>query len=210
MDSINAPATAALTAQFLNDLADSRTPEQALRRIDENRSQIACGGIFSIQQNVTTAQDAAGEILLRRFYSSEGGAFPVNGGKRKTLTPWTHCLFVQGRVFVGEGEDVLARTFDDFDQMRAHQVRSVINVPLMHGNLCYATFNVFGTRSQWQPEQVLAIRLLALTAARWVHPVAALSYSFLNAGAAAGAQDEPQATARPGREAHGIRTLRIN
>ncbi|MDN8617774.1 GAF domain-containing protein [Variovorax ginsengisoli] len=210
MDSINAPTTTALTTELLDDLADSRTADQALQRIDLHRSLIACGGIFSIQQNVTTAHDAAGEILLRRFYSSEGGAFPVNGAKRKTLTQWTQCLFVQGRVFVGEGEDVLARTFDDFDQMRAHQLRSVVNVPMMHGNLCYATFNVFGTRVSWQPEQILAIRLLALTAARWVHPVAGLSYSFMNAGAAAAAQDEPMAAAQPNREVETTRSLRIN
>jgi hypothetical protein len=102
----------------------------------------------------------------------------VNGTKRKTLTPWTERLFVEGRVFVGEGEETLARHFDDFEQMRPYGLRSVINVPLLRGNLCYATFNVFGTRAHWLPQEILGIRLLALAAARWVPRAPGLTYRF--------------------------------
>jgi len=178
MDAIHAPTTNAISAQFLDSLADAKSTDDALRRIDRCRLQIASGSIFSIQQNVTTANDVPGQVLLRRFYSSETASFPVNGAKRKTLTPWTECLFVQGRVFIGEGEHVLAQHFDDFEQMRAYKLRSVINVPLMQGKLCYATFNVFGTRARWLPEEVFGIRLLALAAARWVPSVAGLAYAF--------------------------------
>lgn len=191
MDPIDAPPTAAITSDFLDALAEARSADEALRLIDLQRLQIARGGIFSIQQNVTTARDPAGEVRLRRFYSSEGGSFPVNGAKRKTLTPWAECLFVRSRVFVGEGEHVLAQTFDDFEQMRAYELRSVVNVPLMQGSLCYATFNVFGTRVRWTPEEILGIRLLALTAARWVPPVPGLAYRFPDASAAM--HDRPSA-----------------
>ncbi|WP_432728060.1 GAF domain-containing protein [Variovorax sp. W6] len=181
MDPITASTTTAdtaITAGFLDSLAEARDAGEALRLIDQRRLQLAPGSIFSIQQNVTTGRDAAGEVLLRRFYSSEAATFPVNGAKRKTHTPWSECLFVRGRVFVGEGEHVLARNFDDFEQMRDYRLRSVINVPLMQGNLCYATFNVFGIRERWLPEELLGIRLLALAAARWVPSVTGLAYSL--------------------------------
>ena len=181
MDPLDAPTTTAITARFLDSLAEAPSAGEALRRIDRCRSLIAKGSIFSIQQNVTTARDAAGEILLRRFYSSEASSFPVSGTKRKTLTPWTECLFLQGRVFVGEGEHVLAQNFNDFEQMRLHQLSSVINVPLMQGPLCYATFNVFGTRARWLPEEVFGIRLLALAAARWVPCMPGLAYGLTGA-----------------------------
>lgn len=146
--------------------------------LDGLRRRIAPQSIFSIQQNVTTALDAEGQVLLRRFHSSEAESFPVNGTKRKTLTPWAECLFVEGRVFVGEGESVLAQHFDDFEQMRAHRLRSVVNVPLMQGTLCYATFNVFGTRDRWLPEEIFGIRLLGLAATRWVPVASGLAYRF--------------------------------
>jgi len=178
MDEILERSIGGITAEFLDVLAESRSAEEALGRVDLCRSMIATESIFSIQQNVTTARDAAGQVQLRRFYSSEATSFPVNGAKRKTLTPWTECLFVRGRVFVGEGEHVLAQHFDDFEQMRAYKLRSVINVPLMQGNLCYATFNVFGTRARWRPPEVLGLRLLALAAARWVPAAPGLAYRF--------------------------------
>lgn len=178
------PMTTAITTGFLDALAHAPSTAEALRLVDRCRLQIAPGSIFSIQQNVTTEHDGCGQVLLRRFYSSEGASFPVNGAKRKTLTPWTECLFLQGRVFIGEGEAVLAQHFDDFAQMRPYGLCSVVNVPLMQGRLCYATFNVFGTRDRWLPQEVLGLRLLALAAARWVPAVPGLAYRFTDAPAA--------------------------
>jgi hypothetical protein len=168
----------AFTAEYLDLLGGARTAEDGLRQVDEVRRRIAPASVFSIQQNVTTAQDPANEILLRRFWSSEAEHYPVNSTKRKLLTPWTRRVFVQGLPFVAEGADELARHFDDYEQMRPWGLRCVVNVPLLQGNTCYATFNVFGTRGWWLPHEVMGIRLLALAAARWVPAASALDYRF--------------------------------
>jgi hypothetical protein len=181
MVAATASPLAAFPAEFLDLLADARSGDAGLRQVDQLRRRIAGESVFSIQQNVTTAEDPADEILLRRFYSSEAQHYPVNGTKRKTLTPWTECLFLRGRVFVGEGADVLARHFDDYEQMRPWGLQSVVNVPLMRGNACYATFNVFATRPCWLPQELLGIRLLALAAARWVPSAPGLAYRFAGA-----------------------------
>jgi hypothetical protein len=181
MDAATASKLTALTAGLLDALAEARDADAALRQIDIYRRRMAGDSIFSIQQNVTTERDPLDEIRLRRFYSSEAEHYPVNGAKRKTRGPWTECLFLQGRAFVGEGEEALARHFDDFEQMRAHGLQSVINVPLLQGHVCYATFNVFGTRPRWMPREVLGIRLLALAAARWVPAAPGLAYRFTGA-----------------------------
>ena len=178
MPAATASTLTALAANLLDALAEARSAEAALQHVDLCRRLVAGDSVFSIQQNVTTAHDPANEIRLRRFYSSEAQGYPVNGVKRKTLTPWTERLFLQGRVFIGEGEEALARHFDDFEQMRPYGLQSVINVPLLQGNLCYATFNVFGTRPRWLPREVLGIRLLALAAARWVPSAPGLAYRF--------------------------------
>jgi hypothetical protein len=168
-------------AHLLDVLPDARGADAALRLVDACRRQIAGDSIFSIQQNVTAAHDPIDEIRLSRFYSSEAERFPVRGAKRKTLTPWTECLFVHGRVFVAEGASALALHFDDFDQMHTLGLQSVINVPLLQGTLCYATFNVFGTRARWLPHEVLGVRLLALAAARWVPVAPGLAQRFARA-----------------------------
>ncbi len=178
MPATNASTFTALASELLATLAQARSTEVALREVDALRQQIAGDSIFSIQQNVTTVCDADGEVRLQRFYSSEAERFPVDGIKSKKLTPWAECLFVQGRVFVGEGVELLARTFDDFEQMRPCGLQSVINVPLMRENLCYATFNVFGTRAQWLEHEILGIQFLALATARWVPCAPGLAYRF--------------------------------
>jgi hypothetical protein len=164
--------------EILDTLAEERSADAAFHKIDEFRRRIAESGVFSIQQNVTTAEDPPDEIRLRRYYSSEGRHYPVNGTKRKMLTPWTECLFLRGRVFIGEGTDALARHFDDYPRMRPWKLQSVVNVPLMRGNVCYATFNVFSTQPHWRPHELLGIRVLALAAARWVPAARDLSYRF--------------------------------
>jgi hypothetical protein len=167
-----------LCSNLLDAMAEASDAEAALVQINAYRRLLAGPGIFSIQLNVTTRDDPRNEILLQRVYSSHGSEFPVQGQKRKTLTPWTETLFVRGEVFVAEGSAALERTFDDFEQMRPLGLNAVVNVPLLKDRLCYATFNVFGTRGGWQPSEVLALRLLAMAAARWVSPAPGLSYSL--------------------------------
>jgi hypothetical protein len=168
-----------LCSNLLDAIAEAPSAEAALVLIDAYRRLLAGPGIFSIQLNVTTRDDPSNEIRLQRLYSSAGSEFPVQGRKRKTLTPWTETLFLRGEVFVAEGSDALEQTFDDYSQMRPLGLNAVVNVPLLQGRLCYATFNVFGTRGGWQPAEVLALRLLALAAARWVSPAPGLCYSLM-------------------------------
>lgn len=174
-------------SNFLDALGEARSADAALRQIDHVRRLIAGPGIFSIQLNVTTARDPGNEVRLQRFYSSAATRWPVNGVKRKTFTPWTETLFVRGQPFVAEGAEALARAFDDYEQMKPLGIDTVVNVPLLRDNLCYATFNVFATRGRWQPHEVLGIRLLALAAARWLAPAPDLMYRFDTEAAAAAA-----------------------
>ncbi|HEY2254123.1 MAG TPA: GAF domain-containing protein [Variovorax sp.] len=175
MSTAIAPLPELFTAEHLDAIAQAPDALAALRRIDEIRLRIAPGSICSIQQNVTTDADPAGEIRLRRYFSSEA-RYPVEAIKRKTFTPWTERLFLRGLPFVGEGAEVLERHFDDYAQMRPWGLASVVNVPLLRQHTCYATFNVFGPRAQWTPQEVLGIRLLALAVASWVPQAPGLHY----------------------------------
>lgn len=178
------PLATALCANLFDAAAEARDVDSAMRQIDAFLRLMVGPVTFSINLNVTTADDPAGEVQLQRFYSSNAGEFPVAGRKRKTLTPWTETLFARGQVFIAEGSHVLAEVFDDYARMAPLGLNAVINVPILRGNTCVATFNVFGVRGRWQPHEVLAVRLLALLAARWVVPATGLHYSLGTAQAA--------------------------
>lgn len=178
-DSSSLPIAAPHPAEVLaalDALDEADSAEVAIGHIEHRARLLAGATIVSVQQNVTTAGDPFEQILLRRFYSSAAETYPVSGTKRKLLTPWTERIFLDGRTFIGEGSDALERCFDDHAQMRSWGLQCFVNVPLLRGEVCYATFNVFATRPRWQPGEVLAIRLLALAAARWVPCAPGLSY----------------------------------
>jgi hypothetical protein len=181
----------AMCSNLFDALAEAGSAEAGLRQIDAYRRLFAGPGIFSIQLNVTTAADPAGEIRLQRFYSSSADRFPVQGKKRKTLTPWTEALFVRRQIVVSEGVQALERDFDDYEQMRPLGLQRALNVPLLKEDVTYATFNVFGTSAYWQDDEIVAMRLLALLAARWVQPAPGLSYSLVAAATAAATRMQP-------------------
>lgn len=172
------PLTTALCANLFDAVAQASDVSGAMHQIDSFLRLMVGPVTFSINLNVTTADDPANEVQLQRFYSSNSGEFPVSGRKRKTLTPWTETLFAQGQVFIAEGSHELAEVFDDYDRMAPLGLNAVINVPILRGNTCVATFNVFGVRGRWHPHEVVAVRLLALLAARWIVPAPGLHYSL--------------------------------
>jgi hypothetical protein len=145
-------------------LERARDAAEALAGIEAARHALLGQGLLTVNLDATRPGDPAGEIHLERGWSSDPAAYPVRGRKRKLLTPWTEQLLVRGQMFVGEGEDALARAFDDHERILGLGLKAVINVPLMEDGRCRATFNVLGTRPRWRPEEVLAVRLLSLLA----------------------------------------------
>jgi len=172
------PLTTSLCSNLFDAVEQATDTNGAMRQIESFLRLMVGPVTFSININVTTAEDPANEVQLQRFYSSNAGEFPVAGRKRKTLTPWTETLFARGQVFVAEGSHELAEIFDDYDRMAPLGLNAVINVPILRGNTCFATFNVFGVRGRWLPHEVVTVRLLALLAARWVAPAPGLQYSL--------------------------------
>lgn len=139
--------------------------DAALGLLNQARELALGEGMLTVNLDVTTPQDPPGQIRLQRIWSSRPDAYPVGGGKTKTLTPWSRQLLLQGEVFVGEGDAALAGVFDDHARIASLGLHAVVNVPLLRDGRCAATFNVLGTRSRWQAGEIAAIELLALLAA---------------------------------------------
>ncbi len=124
--------------------------------------------LLTVNLDATQPGDPPDEVQLQRLWTSDPGAYPVGGRKRKTLTPWTRQLLRRAEVFIGEGDAALAAVFEEQKSIAELGLHSVVNVPLLQDGRCVATFNVLGSRPEWQADEVAAIRLLALLATPWV------------------------------------------
>ena len=136
----------------------------ALVLLNRARELALGAGMLTVNVDATKAQDAPGEIRLRRIWSSQPQAYPVGGSKTKPRTPWTRQLLEQGELFVGEGDAALAQVFDDHVRIASLDLHSVVNVPILRAGRCVATFNVLGQQPRWHARELAAIRLLALLA----------------------------------------------
>ena len=161
-----------LTLQACEDLCDALArdlaPEDALAHIEACRLALFGPGLLTVNRVAERPHGDSADFQLQRAWSSNPVDYPVGGRKRKTPTPWTQQLLVRGEVFVGEGEGAIAAVFDDSARIMGLGLRSVVNVPLLAGTECQATFNVLGGQARWQREDVAAIRLLAMLAKPFV------------------------------------------
>jgi GAF domain-containing protein len=146
-------------------LPRAKSFDEAMGVIERARSMILGEGLLTVNVDATLPNDPPGEIQLKRVWTSQPGAYPVGGGKRKTRTPWTRQLLEQCKVFVGEGDQALAEIFDDHARIASLDLHAVVNVPIVREGRCVATFNVLGRQPRWQEHEIAAIRLLALLAA---------------------------------------------
>lgn len=157
-----------LCEQLCHALPRAASFEAALAHIDATREAALGRSLLTINLNATTANDPPDEVQLQRLWSSDPEAYPAYGRKRKTSTAWTQQLFGRAEIFIGEGDAALAEVFDDHVLISTLGLHSVVNVPMLEGGRCVATFNVLCARSHWQSREIGLVRLLALLATPWV------------------------------------------
>ena len=157
-----------LCEQLCDALPRAASFEAALAHIDAVRRAVLGRGLLTVNLSVTTANDPPDEVQLQRLWSSDPEAYPVAGRKRKTSSAWTQQLLRRAEVFIGEGDVALAEAFGDHALISALGLHAVVNVPMLEGGHCVATFNVLGTRPRWQADEIVLVRLLALLATPWV------------------------------------------
>ena len=150
------------------DLPQASSLDAAMRLIEQVRQIMLGDGLLTVN-GVTPAQASAQEGFdLQRLWSSNTEAYPVQGRKFKTMTPWTRQLLQRAEVFIAQGDAQMADVFDDRERISALGLHAIVNVPLRRNGRCVATFNVLGSRPEWQADELMLIRLLAVQATPWV------------------------------------------
>ena len=141
--------------------------DAAMSVIGHVRQAMLGDGLLTVNRVSRLATNTGG-FELQRMWSSNSQAYPVAGRKRKTLTPWSRQLILEGEVFVGEGDRALAEVFDDHVRIIELGLHGVVNVPVIIDGQCAATLNVLGCYARWQPNDITLIRLLAVLATPWI------------------------------------------
>ena len=180
-EALQLPA-AACTA-LCEALPRASNPNAALQILEQVRQMLLGDGLLTVNLNATPDRIGDEVVELQRLWSSRPEAYPVAGRKSKAMTPWARQLLQHCEVFVGEGDAILTEVFDDHVLIASLGLQAVVNVPLLVGGRCVATFNVLGARPQWRPQEVTLIRLLAVLATPWVLEFAGQVASALNSTA---------------------------
>jgi GAF domain-containing protein len=167
-DSVGCVLSAASCERLCDALARAASFQAAMPHIDAAREAALGHGLLTVNLNATMANDPPDEVQLQRLWSSDPGAYPVAGRKRKTSTAWTQQLLWRAELFIGEGDAALAEVFDDHARISALGLHAVVNIPILEDGRCVATFNVLSTRPRWRTHEIALVRLLALLATPWV------------------------------------------
>jgi hypothetical protein len=106
----------------------------------------------------------AERIAVVRLYSSDPKSYPPGGSKEKKGMPWGRHVLLERKVYVGEGETAIRESFDDHAAIVALGLKSVINVPVVLGDVCLGTLNLLMPAERVSPAMVASARLGALLA----------------------------------------------
>ncbi len=77
----------------------------------------------------------------RRIYSSVPAVFPLLGTKQIPTGQWTTLVVKQRTSAVFIGAEQIQSTFADHEQILGHEIRAVLNVPIISEEQCVGSIN---------------------------------------------------------------------
>jgi hypothetical protein len=98
----------------------------------------------------------AAAMQVQRVYSSNPLAYPVGGRKAKRDTAWGRQVLIDGKPLICEGDEAIARMFDDHDTILGLGLHSSINAPVGSEAGCVGVLNFLMESDQVSPQQVRA------------------------------------------------------
>ena len=107
-----------------------------------------------------TAFDAAA-MQVQRVYSSNPTAYPVGGRKPKLDTEFGRRVLIEMQPVTCEGDDAIARFFDDHEKIRGLGLHSSINAPVVDRDRCIGVLNFLMPGAQVTEDQLQAARRFA-------------------------------------------------
>lgn len=107
-------------------------------------------GLFTV-----TWFDAAA-MQVRRVYSTNPSAYPAGGRKAKRDTAWGRQVLIECKPMICEGDEAIARMFDDHAALFGLGLHAAVNAPVLDGGKCVGVLNFLMNGESVSPEQLHA------------------------------------------------------
>jgi transcriptional regulator with GAF, ATPase, and Fis domain len=134
---------------------DSRQPQATFEAIDQASAAAIGHRLFTILVHHRAARES------ERIYSNTPDAYPVQGRKPVTDSPWMQQVMGHGLPYIGRNADDIREVFFDHELILSLGCRSVLNIPLRWRGQTLGTLNLLHQENWYgvhhvEPASVLA------------------------------------------------------
>lgn len=98
---------------------------------------------------------------VERVYSSNPGAYPVGGRKRKAGTEWGSRVLERGEPLFCHSPAEIERVYADHSVIFSLGIGGMVNVPVLFGGRSVATMNVCHRANRFGEADLPALRIVA-------------------------------------------------
>lgn len=98
----------------------------------------------------------AAAMQVQRVYSSNPLIYPVGGRKSKRDTAWGQQVLIDGKPLICEGDEAIARMFEDHGTILGLGLHSSINAPVLSEGECVGVLNFLMASDRVSPQQLRA------------------------------------------------------
>jgi len=144
----------AALAAFDTAIAKAKTAEQAFTALQTLVQATVGAKLFTVMQ-----VDMAAE-LSRRAYTSDAANYPASGTKPLNYGPWFDVVHGRREYFVANTIEDISKVFFDHELINSLGCQSVVNMPVIVGDVLVGTVNMLDVTGYYTPERVQQIREL--------------------------------------------------
>lgn len=127
----------------------------AYRAIDALAERVFAHRLFTVTRSLHETSE------VERAYSSNPGAYPVGGRKRKAGTEWGARVLEQGEPLFCHTPAEIERVFTDHALILGLGIGAMVNLPVLFGGRSVATLNVCRQADRFGETDLPALRMLA-------------------------------------------------
>lgn len=136
-------------------LAQAGHPADVYRAVEKVLAERPGFGLFTLLIRTPDGEQ------VRRVYSSNPQAYPLDGCKRMGPTPWGDLVLERHQCFLGRDAQAIRWAFPDHELIASLGLASVINVPLVAMGQVLGTINLLDAEGRYDEGDVALARGVA-------------------------------------------------